>query len=149
MTTRIYIQYEFQGGDNFICEGLEQIAERKRQGKNRRVGVKVKDRSLVKKLKAKKGCERVEMVRLHCYASFNTPLMATQAVYRSHNDDGTVRETMGDKHFFKRGEFAFKTNSGEYSKIFLEREGSVVKARNQAGAQVKVSNSMKVQMLRC
>lgn len=148
MSKYVYIQFEIACGDEWIEEGLVQIAERKQKGKKSRSDVKVKDRKLVKKLNARKGCKRVELVRLHCYAHYESTLMATQAVYRSHNDDGTVRETMGDKHFFGTGEFAFKKPSGEYSKFSLHREGNVIKASNQAGHTVRVSHSMKVQLLR-
>ena len=149
MSKYVYIQFEIASGDDWIEEGLEQIAKRKQKGKKSRTGVKAKDRSLVKKLNAKKGCKKVEMVRLHCYSHYESIIMATQAVYRSHNDDGTVREITGDKHFFNTGEFAFKKASGEYSKISLQRDGSVIKASNQAGNTVRVCHSMKVQVLRC
>ena len=149
MSKLVYIQFEIASGDDWIQEGLEQIAERKQKGKKSRSDVKVKDRKLVKKLNSRKGCKKVELVRLHCYSHYESTLMSTQAVYRSHSEDGTVRETMGDKHYFNSGEFAFKKPSGEYMKVLLQRDGNVIKATNQAGKTVRVSHSMKMQLLRC
>ena len=153
MRNFIYIQYEASGGENFVTEAMKQIKKRKRKSKNpareEMRGAKVNDRKLIKTLKDKNDCERVELVRLHCYAAWNTPIMASQAVYRSYNQDGTVRETMGKTFYYKKGEFSFKNESGCSFKIQLERDGSVINARNEKGNQVKVCHSLKVMPLRC
>jgi len=162
-TKLVCVQYEARGGNEWVDEGLKQIRKRKQKSKSDKEdtrGAKVNDRKLVKNLQAKEGCEKVELVRLLCYAGwYDTPLMASQAVYRSYHEDGTVRESTGKLFFYKtKGEFSFKNRSSDdkgdgsgrsSSKIKLERDGTVIKVRNQDGKQCNVSHSMKMTYLRC
>lgn len=150
----IYLQFEFDSEENWVDEGFKQIAKRKKKCKPEREGVKVNDRSLIKKLEAKKGCKRVELTRVLCFAGFETTLLAVQAIYRSYHKDGTARETKGAKHYFDSGEFSFKPAATEDSpvpiktKFSFERKGVIIKANNQDGAKAMVSPSMKMGFLR-
>ena len=151
-STSVIVQFEFDDSADFIHKGLEQVKERREKGKKGRLGAKVNDRSLVKKLQAKKGCKRVELIRVHCYSGFGTTLMAIKAIYRSYNEDGTVRETAGDKHYFESGHLTFKrTTADAYettTKISFERDGITLKAQNQNGSRAKVSPSLRLGCLR-
>jgi hypothetical protein len=151
--TSVVVQFEFDDSSDFIHSGLEQIKERREKGKKGRSGAKVNDRSLVKKLLARKGCKRVELVRVHCYSGFGTTMMAIKAIYRSYNEDGTVRETAGDKHFFEKGHLTFKKKNGENNetttKLTFERDGIIMKAQTQEGARTKVGPSLRLGFLRC
>jgi hypothetical protein len=80
--------------------------------------------------------------------------MAIKAIYRSYHEDGTVRETAGDKHFFEKGHLTFKKKNGENknettTKLTFEREGIIMKAQNQDGARAKVSPSLRLGFLKC
>ncbi|CAB9520675.1 expressed unknown protein [Seminavis robusta] len=149
MSKSVIIQFEFDDSEKFIEEGIDQIAQRRKKGKRERTGVKVNDRSLVKKLQAKEGVKRVELIRVHCHSGFGTTMMAIKAIYRSYNKDGTVRETAGDKHYFEQGHLSFKRTSEDTTKLSFERDGIIVKASNQQGKKGKVSPSMRICFLRC
>jgi hypothetical protein len=55
--TNVVVQFEFDDSTDFIQDGLQQVQERREKGKKGRSGAKVNDRSLVKKLLARKGLQ--------------------------------------------------------------------------------------------
>ena len=149
----IYIQYEFDSDESWLKDGIKQVEKREKKGKPSRDGVKVNDRSLIKKLQAKKGFKKVELVRVLCFAGFETTLLGVQGIYRSHHSDGTVREVKGTKHYFSSGELSFKTiatydTPSNKTKLSFERQGCVVKAQSQGGSKGRVSPSCKMCFLR-
>ncbi|CAB9520676.1 expressed unknown protein [Seminavis robusta] len=152
---RVLVQFDFDDSESFIQDGLEQISERRRNGKRGRKGAEVNDQSLlVDKLKG--ASDKAELVRVHCYSGFETSLMAIRAIYRFYKEDGTVREFPGDKHFFEKGRLCFQKKdagnedeSHQTSKLSFERNGIYMKAKSQEGARGMVSPSLRVCYLRC
>jgi hypothetical protein len=148
----IFIQFEFDSDKDWLKEGMSQIAKRREKGKAEREGVKVNDRSLLKKLAAKKEIKRIEVSRISCFVIFDTTLLAVQAVYRCYHSDGTARETKGAKHYFDSGEFSFKSPASDDSpsktKLSFKRQGMTVNIKNQDNARGMVSPSAKMCCLR-
>lgn len=145
----VFIQFEFETSDQWMKDGVNQIVERERKGKKSSDGVRVNDRPFVKKLQSKKkGFDQVDLVRIHCYVISDTTLMAIQAIYRAKRSDGTVREYAGEKQYFAEGQFSFKRSSRDSVKLRFERNGCIIKVRNQDGAKASVSPSQKLTVIR-
>jgi hypothetical protein len=151
MTQLVHIHFEADYCPKAVVKGLNQIAERGKKKKKARIGVKCRDRTLVKKLLGKEECERVELARVHCYSypASRTTLMAIQVIYRSYLIDGTIRESIGSKHYFQQGLLYFKRSKGNVCKLSFENTGRVITAWNEDNSHlVVVSQSLRVGMLR-
>lgn len=153
MPRLVYLMYDFDYSNSWADEAREQILKRGESDTINKKGkvatAKIQDRILLSKLRTKNGTTKVDLVRLHLYIKIESGLMALQAVYRSYREDGTVRETPGEKYFFKQGLYKFRNENGETTKIAFARNGTYIDVRTQSGIKARLNPRIKLKTIRC